>query len=241
MRSLILISGRKRTGKGETYNTLCGLYNGVGEFFFAKPLKDFCIYALGLTYDQMYGDVNQRESLTKYKWGGVSEKIRNLYNKNIEDLMTAREVIQVIGTDVMRDNFYSDVWAEAGARAAIQSSNQTCVFTDCRMPNELLAIQKLAVDGIDFNKPVCIRMYKKTGLVDFHKTESSLDIYDAVNDQRSLEEGIPLGFELITTRLYRKITGGSPYDWLIDNNGTIEELRSNIYAICGTLDNGLVA
>lgn len=230
MRKLILLCGRKRTGKGSVFTILNGCMPHAGEFFFAKPIKDFCIEALGLTHDQMYGSSEHRESPTRYQWGWVGSEIRKRYGKRPEEFLTAREVLQVVGTDVMRDHFYQRVWADAGVFAAIRSNAQTCVFTDVRMQNEIIAAVE-ASEGF-FERPVVIRLYRETGLVDEHRSETELDTYDAVPNQRSIALGVPPGFERINDNLYRRVKDtGNPFDFLLDNNQGLEALAANVYKI----------
>lgn len=229
MRNLILLCGRKRTGKGSVFNIVNASVPNAGEFFFAKPIKDFCINALGLTHDQMYGPSEQRESPTRYKWGWVSDDIRDRYNKQPDDFLTAREVLQVVGTDVMRDHFYQRVWADAGIFEAIKSPAQTCIFTDVRMQNEIQAGQDVVKLSPDFEKPLIIRLYRETGLVDSHRSETELDLYDAVPNQRSIKQGVPYGFEQITPQLFARVKDtGNPFDFVLDNNDGLDTLEANV-------------
>lgn len=229
MRSLLLLCGRKRTGKGSVYNIVNACTVGAGEFFFAKPIKDFCINALGLTHDQMYGASEHRESPTRYQWGWVSNEIRERYGKKPEEFLTAREVLQVVGTDVMRDHFYQRVWADAGVFEALRSNATTCVFTDVRMVNEIEAACDIVKLAPDFDKPLIVRLYRETGLVDTHRSETELDIYDAVPNQRSIKQGIPKGFDQITDELFIRVeNNGNPFDYILDNNGDIGTLETNV-------------
>lgn len=233
MRSMILLSSRKRSGKGSAYEVIKNICKDSGEFVFAKPMKDFCINSLGLTHAQMYGTDKERESLTKYKWGDVSKAIRLKYGKAENDFLTARHVLQIFGTDIMREQFNPRVWAEAGVRAAINSTHQCCVFTDARMKNELEAGITLSEESGNFLKPVIIRLYRQTGLTDSHISETDLDCFDAVPNQRSLNQGIPLGYEQFSSELYVKTSGDNPFNYLIDNNGTIEAFKLNIAMMVG--------
>src|ERR1039458_6069288 len=101
MRKMLSLIGRKKSGKGSLFNYINANVKDVGEFWFAKPIKDFCINTLGLTHDQMYGTSEQRESPTEYKWADVAEHIRKKYNKTAEGFLTARNCLQVVGSDTM--------------------------------------------------------------------------------------------------------------------------------------------
>ena len=232
MRRMILLCGRKKTGKGMIYTAASKLCPNSGEFFFAKPIKDFCINALGLTYEQMYGTSDQRESLTEYRWGNVAPSIRDQYKKDPNEFLTARQVLQVVGTDIMRNHFDPNVWAKAGARAAVSSNFDTCFFTDTRMENEIISSHYVSKKN-GFEEPVNIRLYRGTGLIDEHITERSLDCFDAVPTQRSLSQGVPSGFIQVSTRLWKKDNTKTDnlFHYLLDNNGTVDEVESNMKII----------
>jgi hypothetical protein len=177
----------------------------------------------------MYGSSEQRESLTRYQWGWVSKEIRERYSKNPDEFMTAREVLQVVGTDVMRDHFYQRVWADAGIFEAIKSPSKVCVFTDVRMQNEVEAGLDTPKLCPDFTTPLTVRLYRETGLVDAHRSETELDIYDAVPNQRTISQGVPSGFEKITDHLYMRVKpNGNPFDFIVDNNAGLDELHSSV-------------
>jgi hypothetical protein len=233
MRSMFLLSGRKRTGKGTAFEVIKNICNNTGEFFFAKPMKDFCINTLGLTHAQMYGTNEERESPTHYSWGDVNPNIRNKYKKRVDEMLSSREVLQIFGIDVMRNNFSQKVWAEAGIRAAINSSFQCCVLTDARMKNELTAAFTITEKAQDFLKPVVIRLYRETGLVDGHLSETDLDCYDAIPNQRNINQGIPVGYTQLASRLFVRAEGQNPFDYLLDNNGTVEEFKFNTALLVG--------
>lgn len=204
------------------------------EFQFATPLKKFCIEVLGLTHDQCYGSSADRESPTNYFWGGVAEHIRIQYGKNPNDRMTARDILQVVGTDLLRKGLSRNIWAEGGIRGASQSTAQTCIFSDTRFPNEI-DVTKTATSFAMWDKVILIRLYRKTGLNDGHESETALDIYDLYPNQREivqkdhklLEE---TGYTLVNQGLW-KGDSSTIYDYLIDNNHTLDSLRENVVAI----------
>jgi len=55
--------------------------------------------------------------------------------------MTAREVMQYVGTEVFR-KMYHNVWADATIRRIEIEQPLVALITDCRFPNEVEAIQK---------------------------------------------------------------------------------------------------
>lgn len=229
MKTIISLCGRKRSGKESAYKLMLPYVEKPAEFQFATPIKKFLIDVLGLSHGQCYGTTEERESITKYRWEDIAKHIREKYGKET-GFLTAREIHQVFGTDLMREEFYSKIWAEGGVRAALNSTAQTCVFSDTRFPNEVEACCNPEVNSI------IVRLYRETGLQDSHESETALDIYDVDPNQRFIlakhhEPLYEMGYSRITDILWRKQENSLPYDYLIDNNHTLEHLNESIIFI----------
>lgn len=232
-RTIINLLGRKRTGKETTYKLIYSHVKAPEEFQFATPLKRFCIDVLGLKREQLYGSDADRESPTKYRWGWVAEHIRKKYNKSPEDVMTARHVIQVVGTDLLREGLYFNIWAEAGIREIVKSHATTCILTDGRFPNEVEASRNVAELDSQFNKVVAIRLYRSTGLTDEHPSETALDEMDAVPYQRDLRADyypilLDKGYRQVTPQLWERASQQAYFDYLLDNNYTVDILQQQL-------------
>jgi hypothetical protein len=229
--TIICLAGRKRTGKESVFKLLYQHVVDPHEFQFATPLKKHCIEVLGLTHAQCYGSDADRESPTRYTWSDIAEHIRLKYKKNLEDRLSARDVLQVVGTDLMRDQFYRNIWAEAGIRDAVGRAT-TCVYTDSRFINEVQAIVDLSAQN-NFGPPLICRLYRETGLVDPHTSESALDSTDVCPNQRSIRPDDHLklsqtGYKQVLTNLWQGNRPSTYYDFLIDNNSTLENLKNAV-------------
>lgn len=134
MTNIIAFAGKKQSGK-----TTCSLFvqryangllqplNGAKVYNFADPLKqDICINILGLTYDQCYGDDNNKNEITDIYWDGTK--------------LTAREVMQFVGTDIFR-KMKTDVWAGATINKIQREKPSLAIIADCRFPNEVQAVK----------------------------------------------------------------------------------------------------
>lgn len=134
---IIAFAGRKQSGKTtcsefvQTYgNGAIHPPNSVKIYNFADPLKqDICINILGLTKDQCYGTDEQKNELVNCYLDGQKQ-------------MTAREVMQYVGTDVFR-KLQTNVWADATIRRIQNEQNSVslAIIADCRFPNEVEAIK----------------------------------------------------------------------------------------------------
>lgn len=231
-RTLINLLGRKRSGKETAFRLLFPLTEQPAEFQFATPLKKFCMEALGLTHEQCYGPDLIRESLTPYRWKDIDSDIRHSFNTK-EEFLTARQVLQIVGTNLLRNQFYKRIWADAAIRAAVNSNAATCIFTDGRFENEVEAVKDVRKFDPRFEKILNIRVYRETGLTDSHESETSLDLYDLVPNQRKIEpkqyeQLESLGYRRIASSIWKSEIPDNAFDYLIDNNGSIEQLRDAI-------------
>lgn len=139
MTKIIAFAGRKQSGK-----TTCAWYiqNLVFRNFqphyrcdiynFADSLKrDICMNILGLSYEQCYGEDAHKNTLTEIEWDGSK--------------LTAREVMQFIGTDIFR-KMKPNVWASATINKiqqlpSMEKNGHIAVIADCRFPNEVQAVK----------------------------------------------------------------------------------------------------
>ena len=134
MTKIIAFAGRKQSGKTtcsefvRVYaNGSIEPYNSTKIYNFADPLKqDICINILGLSYDQCYGTDDQKNELVDCYWD----------NKQL----TAREVMQMVGTDMFRA-MQRNVWSHATIRKIKQENTSMAIIADCRFPNEVEAIK----------------------------------------------------------------------------------------------------
>lgn len=134
MTKIVAFAGRKQSGKttcsefvAKYFNGAIEPFNGAKIYNFADPLKkDICINILGLTYDQCYGDDDKKNQLTDIVWE----------NKRL----TAREVMQFVGTDIFR-KMKNDVWAGATIKKIQKEQPKLAIIADCRFPNEVEAVR----------------------------------------------------------------------------------------------------
>ncbi len=156
---IIAFAGRKQSGK----TTCCEFVKNIFEtsnhsgdcrvYNFADPLKQMCIDVFGLDYHQCYGTDDNKNELVNCKWPDN--------NKN----MTAREVLQYVGTDVFR-KMQHNVWADATVRLIEKENPTLALIADCRFPNEVEAIKNAGGIVIKLNRDT----YNST-----HASEVSLD------------------------------------------------------------------
>ena len=134
MTNIIAFAGRKQSGKTtcsefvqKSANGLIKPYNSAKIYNFADPLKqDICMNILGLTKDQCYGTDDQKNQFVDCYWDNRQ--------------LTAREVMQIVGTDMFR-KMQHNVWSGATIRKIQQDKPPVAIIADCRFPDEVEAIQ----------------------------------------------------------------------------------------------------
>lgn len=134
MTKIIAFAGRKQSGKTTCSLALKDLYDNKSKdpsltkvYNFADPLKqDICMNILGLTHDQCYGSDDNKNELTNNWWEGKQ--------------LSAREVMQFVGTDIFR-TMQTNVWADATLNKIKRDNPAVAIIADCRFPNEVKAIK----------------------------------------------------------------------------------------------------
>jgi len=187
---IIGVSGKKQSGK----NTMCDcLYKFFTEKYssdsvivlsFADALKQkVCKDVLGLTEEQVNGTDEQKNSHTMYRWENIPYEIRQKNHRGIEHasngeicnyikptgFMTAREIMQIVGTDVFRNYFDDSVWVNATLRTIKNSNARVVLISDVRFPSEVNSLT---------NKGYVIRLLRDICETDPHASETALDDFN---------------------------------------------------------------
>jgi hypothetical protein len=130
---LIGLLGRMGSGKGTVADELVEVY-GFRQDSYAATLKDITALLFNWDRSMLVGDTiesrSEREQVDEW-W---SEKL------GIENF-TPRLALQLIGTDVFRNNFHKDIWMLSVM--ARYNEDENVVISDCRFPNEVQAIREL--------------------------------------------------------------------------------------------------
>jgi hypothetical protein len=124
----------------EKLNKKVKIYN------FADVLKnDICMNMLGLSYGQCYGDDDKKNTLTDIMWKNMpGYEISNLNSLDHDPsgYMTARQVMQFVGTDMFR-KMKTDVWVRSTINKILNEQPEVAIITDCRFPNEVESIKNM--------------------------------------------------------------------------------------------------
>jgi len=173
---------------------------------FATPLKDACSAIFGWPRELLEGDTVEsrdfRETPDMF-WT----------RKTGIDNFTPRLALQLIGTDVMRNHFNSDIWLNSlEYRIRRASATECVVISDARFRNELDLIHNMN------GKIIWVR---RGELPQWYSIATSANSGNAVSRK------------IMQTR-YKDVHesewnwAGYPVDFVIDNNGTLEDLSAQV-------------
>lgn len=165
----IALSGKIGSGKDTVSDMIIEMSDkNIEKTAFAKKLKQIVAILTGVDYE-----------LTLFQEGK---------NSRIERFdTTIGDMLQVIGTDVMRDNFDKDVWIKALLSSIDENKNY--IISDLRFKNEADILKK---EGF-----VLIRVNRTDNTVSTsrnreHSSETDLDDYTqfdyVINNDGSLED-----------------------------------------------------
>ena len=141
MTKIIAFSGRKQSGKSTAGEYLQQLIYSIDPkidvctYSFADLLKkNICVDLLGLTPAQCWGSDDDKNSLTSLLWEDMP-----LFDGNKTGLMTAREVMEVVGTKIFR-KIKNNIWVDATIQEINRDKPDIALLLDNRFPNEVDAV-----------------------------------------------------------------------------------------------------
>ncbi len=232
---IILLCGRRTTGKDTSalfikeYLARHGISSEIKSF--ADPLKELSIDILGCSRSEMYGPSADRAKLTNIAWSEIDESFHPA-DKSDATHLSNRDVLTLVGTNVMRA-FMPNIWSRAAFISAMNSEASVVIFSDTRFPNEISVFNSLP-------NVTTIRLYRDSGPLLNHVSDSALDKYDERMEQVRLPSCADISgdssryFEVVAQNLWKSLgsTKDVQFDWLLDNNGSIRELEASLKLLC---------
>lgn len=213
--TVILLAGKKGVGKstaaGFFLDKLGNRTYRAEKFSFADALKRMVMH-IGIPYALSTGSFDDKSKPTHYKWEELSEFLRSKY-PNKSGAMTVRDVLQVFGSDVVRDCFCPDIWVKClmseiksvikdyEARPGWQFLDEYyAIIDDCRMKNEVQNHE-------GFDRTIKIKIVRPSlGSADSHQSEIGLDSIPDIM-----------------------------WDYILINDGSIEEYYSKLSKLLGEI------
>lgn len=131
---IIAVSGFIGSGKDTVADYLLQCY-GFQRESLAKSLKDATADIFGWDRDLLEGTTTESRIWREQVDSWWSEKL------NIPNI-TPRYILQILGTEVFRNNFHNDIWVLSLEKRLI-SNNSNIVITDCRFTNEINMVKRI--------------------------------------------------------------------------------------------------
>lgn len=208
---IIGLVGLINSGKGTVAGNLVSKYN-FRQDSFASSLKDACCAIFDWPRDLLEGDTqisrDWREGIDEW-WA----------NELSIPAFTPRLALQLIGTDVLRNNFNQDMWFLTLKNRIRKNPAQNVVISDVRFPNEIKFIKDQGGKLIRINRGPLPPWYE-TALLANNGNSIAKSI---------MEQTYPAAHQSEWAWV------GSDIDYQINNDGTVDDLTKNIDDVLATI------
>tara|TARA_B100000965_G_scaffold14609_1_gene10957 strand:- start:2417 stop:3007 length:591 start_codon:yes stop_codon:yes gene_type:complete len=131
---IIGICGLIGSGKGTVADILVENHN-FEKLSFADKLKDGVASVFGWDRDMLEGDTDRSRI-----W---REKTDVFWSNETGREVTPRLVLQLFGTDCMRNGFFDGIWVSLVKQKILEDPDKNWVIPDVRFPNEVKMIQSV--------------------------------------------------------------------------------------------------
>lgn len=208
MNSIIAICGFMGSGKDTIADYLVN-FHGYKRESFANSLKDAVSIIFGWNRELLEGRTKHSR-----EW---REKRDEWWSNRLGQDITPRYILQNWGTEVIRKGFHDDIWV-ASLENRLCNAEDDIVITDCRFPNEIAALKNIGATVIRVKRGPEPSWY---------------------NAAKNYNKGIKhLGWALGKEELLRAGVHASEYSWVgsefdyvIENNRTIDDLYNNLQQV----------
>lgn len=168
---------------------------------FASTLKDAVAVVFGWDREMLEGRTDESRA-----W---REQEDTWWTERLGQRVTPRHILQQWGTNVLRQHYHDDIWI-ASLENKIRQSSNSVVISDCRFPNEIKGIKRAG------GKVIWIQRGPTPHWYDVAAKGNAGDV-------KAIEW---LEREGIHASEYS--WAGTHFDAVINNNGTLEELYSQV-------------
>lgn len=184
--------------------------HGFKRVSFASSLKD--AVAAVFSWDR---ELLEGTTKSSREW---REQRDEWWSNRLKMDITPRWVLQYWGTDVLRNHFHTDIWV-ASVENKLRQATDNIVITDCRFANEVNAIKRAGGTTLRVSR----------GLVpDWYDAAKNYNKGPERNELWSISKSKLDAFKVHASE-YSSV--GIDYDHYIDNNGSIDQLHSQINSI----------
>ena len=194
---IIGLCGFAGSGKGTLADFLVENHN-FRKISFATKLKDVASVMFGWDRDLLEGITDESRA-----W---REEVDEYWSNELEQEVTPRIVLQLFGTNCVRNNLHNNIWVSIVKKTLIDNPDVNWVIPDIRFPNEVNVIQQ-QLNGL-------VWWIRRGELPDWYRT-AAVDNEIGSNDMLTK-------YSEVHESEYRWIN--TQFDNIIDNDSSIEEL-----------------
>ena len=154
---IIGICGLISSGKGTVADILVDEHNFI-KISFADKLKDGVAEVFGWDRAMLEGDTDESR-----EWREQADKF---WSTETNEHITPRLVLQMFGTDCMRNGFYDGIWVSLTKQKILDQPNKDWVIPDVRFENEANMVKSIGGEVWRVRRgpdPVWFRMYQDLG------------------------------------------------------------------------------
>ena len=194
---IIGICGLIGSGKGSVADILIENHN-FERLSFADKLKDGVASVFSWDRDMLEGDTDRSRI-----W---REKEDEYWTKETGMSVTPRLVLQLFGTDCMRNGFFDGIWVSLVKQKLLDNPNTNWVLPDVRFPNEMNMVKDVGGE---------VWQVRRGTMPDW--------FYQRRDNGGEIKDVHPSEWEWITP--------DKNYNQIIQNDGTLEELLVKVQNI----------
>lgn len=197
---IIGICGFIGSGKDTAADYLCNSHNFKRESF-ASTLKDAVANVFGWNRELLEGRTGQSRL-----W---REETDLWWSQRLGMHITPRFILQNWGTNVLRAHFHDDIWI-ASLENKLRTAKDNIVISDCRFPNEITGLKAQGAKVVWVQRGIIPHWYSIAEQANRGDTKAMAWLEN---------EGIHAS---------EYSWAGTHFDQIIDNNGSIENLYSQL-------------
>ena len=195
--AVVGICGLIGNGKG-TVGDILVKERGFQKLSFADKLKDAVAVMFDWDREMLEGITDESRA-----W---REQPDEFWTAETGEQVTPRLVLQLFGTDCMRNGFYDGVWVSMVKKTILENPDVDYVVPDVRFPNEISMVQQVGGQVWQVRRGAMPKWF-----------------------YARRDEGVkPQG---VHPSEWAWIQSDSNYEAIIENNGTVEQLRERIFSL----------
>lgn len=174
VKHIIGLVGLKGSGKDTTADYIIKNYPNWEKDSFAAVLKDITSVLFGWDRKMLAGETVEDRAKREEK----DEYWSNKFGRDI----TPRNMLQFLGTDVLRTHLHEDIWVNALERK-ILNTDKNVIITDCRFKNEIDMLRQLGAVIIRIEREPLPNWFRRCEEIGKHHLKDGVcDLYWQIDE-----------------------------------------------------------